>query len=116
MFFLLIDHLVPSITTLKCYVCNSNENSKCSAGETLEEFKIQCPSVTDPYCRKIVQTSNDEKINATKIKKKQCILFLLVNKETSVVRTCGSKIGAKSCYKTAGTNSVRIKKNISFFF
>jgi hypothetical protein len=48
--------------------------------------------------------------------KNQCILFLLVNKETSVVRTCGSKIGAKSCYKTAGTNSVRIKKNISFFF
>jgi hypothetical protein len=47
--------------------------------------------------------------------KNQCILFLLVNKETSTVRTCGSKIGAKSCYKTAGTNSVRKKKYFLFF-
>ncbi len=41
------------------------------------------------------------------------IVFILVNKQTSIVRTCGSKIGAKLCYKTAGTNSVRKKK---FFF
>ncbi len=38
---------------------------------------------------------------------KKLILYVLVNKQTSIVRACGSKIGAKSCYKTAGTNSVR---------
>jgi len=52
---------------------------------------------------------NNQKINKP-------ILFILVNKQTSIVRTCGSKIGAKSCYKTAGTNSVRKKKFLFCFF
>ncbi len=45
------------------------------------------------------------KKNNTEIKKTH--FMCLVNKQTSIVRACGSKIGAKSCYKTAGTNSVR---------
>jgi len=85
-FFILLA-LIPSITTLQCYVCNSNENPKCASGENLDDFKHQCSPAPEPYCRKIVQT---------------------VNKATSIVRTCGSKIGAKSCYKTAGTNSASV--------
>jgi len=85
--FIILLALIPSITTLQCYVCNSNEDSNCANGENLTKFKQQCYQTTDPYCRKIVQT---------------------VNKETSIVRTCGSKIGAKSCYKTAGINNANV--------
>jgi len=35
------------------------------------------------------------------------VIVFLVNKQTSIVRSCGSKIGAKPCYKTAGINHVR---------
>jgi len=54
-----INHLVPSITTLNCYVCNSIENINCKEGN-LEPFKQSCPQTNEPYCRKIEQISNDE--------------------------------------------------------
>ncbi len=61
LFTFLIDHLVPSITSLQCYVCNSNEDPNCASDGNLDAFKQQCSQTNDPYCRKIVQTSNDEK-------------------------------------------------------
>ncbi|CAF1011734.1 unnamed protein product [Adineta steineri] len=81
--------LIPSITTLKCYVCNSNEKSACASDGKLNEKLTQtCPSnMEDPYCRKMVQT---------------------VNGDTSIVRSCGSKIGSKECYKTPGVNTANV--------
>ncbi len=57
-----ISNLVPSITTLDCYVCNSNENSNCANAGSLDKFKERCPSTPDSYCRKIVQTGNEKNI------------------------------------------------------
>jgi len=85
--FIILLALIPSITTLQCYVCNSNEDPTCANGENLNKFKQQCYQTVEPYCRKISQT---------------------VNKETSIVRACGSKIGAKACYKTAGLNHANV--------
>ncbi len=42
------------------------------------------------------------------MKKIYSLVFVcLVNGDKSTVRSCGSKTGAKSCYKTAGLNNVR---------
>jgi hypothetical protein len=40
------------------------------------------------------------------MEKKIFIYSIIVHKKSSVVRTCGSKIGTKTCYKTAGMNNV----------
>jgi hypothetical protein len=61
-YFFLNNHLVPSITALKCYECNSNVNPECESGENLKKFEKTCSPVDDPHCRKIVQTGNDDKI------------------------------------------------------
>ena len=82
--------LVPTITTLKCYVCNENESPSCADESALTKFATECKETVDPHCRKISQ---------------------IVNDKTTVVRTCGSKTGSKSCYKTAGKNNVK-----PFFF
>ncbi|CAF1680348.1 unnamed protein product [Rotaria magnacalcarata] len=81
--------LIPSITTLKCYVCNSNDDPRClnTNAEDLKVFGQECGISVDPYCRTITQT---------------------VNKDKSIVRACGSKITSKSCYKTAGLNSANV--------
>lgn len=84
--------LVPTITTLKCYVCNENESPSCADESALAKFVSECKETVDPHCRKISQT---------------------VNEKTTIVRTCGSKTGSKSCYKTAGKNNV---KRLLFFF
>jgi hypothetical protein len=58
---ILINLLVPSITSLKCYVCNSLENLNCEKETTLQEsFKQQCTQTVEPYCRKIDQISKKE--------------------------------------------------------
>ena len=88
----------PTITTLKCYVCNENENAACADETALAKFATECQEKNEPYCRKISQT---------------------VNGKNTVVRTCGSKTGSKSCYKTAGKNNVSrstIDRSSIFFF
>ncbi|CAF0822988.1 unnamed protein product [Adineta steineri] len=85
--FVVLLALIPSITTLNCYVCNSNKDFGCLTDSNLAQFESQCSDTEDPYCRKIVQT---------------------VDSMTSVVRACGSKTGAKSCYKTAGNNHASV--------
>ncbi|CAF0740084.1 unnamed protein product [Didymodactylos carnosus] len=79
---------VNSAESLECYECNSNENEACSNGDaaSLSPFKATCAQ-EKPYCRKIVQT---------------------VQKKTSIVRACGSGLGNRACYKTAGQNSANV--------
>jgi hypothetical protein len=80
-------------------------NSACGNDDNLGGFKAVCNgSLVEPHCRKMVQTGQKTKNIKSK---KTDVLFFLVEKKTSIVRSCGSKIGAKSCYKTAGVNSVR---------
>ncbi|CAF3328762.1 unnamed protein product [Rotaria socialis] len=81
--------LIPSITTLKCYICNSNEDPKCTStnADDLAAFARDCTVPVEPYCRTITQTVNTDK---------------------SIVRTCGSRVTSKSCYKTAGLNSANV--------
>ncbi|CAF0859496.1 unnamed protein product [Adineta ricciae] len=83
--------LIPTITTLQCYQCNSLEDAACAdaEGDNLAKFAQNCPqpSSADLYCRKIVQ---------------------IVNKEKSIVRSCGLKKGTKDCYKTAGVNHASV--------
>jgi hypothetical protein len=85
-FFFFINHIVPSITTLKCYVCNSLENEKCAnEGNLVESFKQTCPQTTEPYCRKIDQTSNNEN------DKKNIYIFFcffVFSRWTKECRTC----------------------------
>ncbi|CAF1025193.1 unnamed protein product [Rotaria sordida] len=79
--------LIPSITTLKCFVCNSNEHPTCANAGELNIFQKECNVTVEPHCRTITQT---------------------VNQEKSVVRACGSKATTKSCYKTAGFNNANV--------
>ncbi|CAF2605280.1 unnamed protein product [Rotaria sp. Silwood2] len=79
--------LIPSITTLQCYVCNSNDNPECTDVSNLASFAKTCNETIDPYCRTISQTINEVK---------------------SIVRACGSKASLKSCYKTAGFNNANV--------
>ncbi|CAF1046393.1 unnamed protein product [Adineta ricciae] len=85
--FVILILLIPYVSSLKCYVCNSNEDPTCADSDNLGKFVKQCPQREDPYCRKIVQR---------------------VDQETSIVRTCGSKVGTKLCYKTAGTHTASV--------
>ena len=55
----LIINLVPSITALKCYFCNSAENPQCNDVSSLASFEDECHVSNDPYCRVVTQTGND---------------------------------------------------------
>ncbi|CAF0954584.1 unnamed protein product [Rotaria magnacalcarata] len=83
--------LIPLISTetsnLNCYVCNSNVDEGCDGDSVPDVYKVECSARTNPYCRKIIQTVDEQK---------------------SVVRTCGSKVGSKSCYKTPGKNNAQV--------
>ncbi|CAF3716480.1 unnamed protein product [Rotaria socialis] len=83
--------LIPLISTttnqLKCYVCNSNVDEGCDGDSVPDVYKVKCSAMIRPYCRKIIQTVGEQK---------------------SVVRTCGSAAGSKSCYKTPGKNNAQV--------
>lgn len=49
-------HSVPSVGSLQCYVCNSNEDAGCADGDDLKRFVQTCKETAQPYCRKIDQT------------------------------------------------------------
>ncbi|UJR36165.1 hypothetical protein I4U23_028899 [Adineta vaga] len=85
--FVILILLIPYVTSLKCYVCNSNEDPACDFDDQLSNFAKQCPEKEDPYCRKISQK---------------------VDGYMSIIRACGSKIGSKLCYKTAGTHTANV--------
>ncbi|CAF1119739.1 unnamed protein product [Rotaria sp. Silwood1] len=85
--YILLIALIPSITSLRCYVCNSNDNPQCTNGTQLSTFEQECKETIEPHCRTISQTINDIK---------------------SIVRACGSKASAKTCYKTAGVNNANV--------
>ncbi len=48
-------YLVPSVISLQCYFCNSNENKACEDRNNLNNFKSTCNITVQPYCRKINQ-------------------------------------------------------------
>lgn len=48
--------LVPSVISLKCYVCNSNEHKLCGSESNLNSFIQTCKQKVEPFCRKIEQT------------------------------------------------------------
>lgn len=54
----MISNSVPSITTLKCYVCNSVNDADCANPNTLSAFEKLCTESVDPHCRTISQSGN----------------------------------------------------------
>lgn len=54
---------VPSIGSLQCYVCNSNEDASCAEGHDLNKFVQTCKETVQPYCRKIDQTGTRNSIS-----------------------------------------------------
>ncbi|CAF2387014.1 unnamed protein product [Rotaria sp. Silwood2] len=85
--FVILFVLIPSVISLECYFCNSNDDENCASDNIPDGYKHHCNVTSEPYCRKIAQTIDNIK---------------------SVVRTCGTKSGSKSCYKTAGKNTASV--------
>ncbi len=54
-------NLVPSVISLQCYVCNSNEDKNCADENNLGKFIQTCKQTIEPYCRKIDQTGRKTK-------------------------------------------------------
>ncbi|CAF0817981.1 unnamed protein product [Rotaria sp. Silwood1] len=85
--FVILTVLIPSVINLECYICNSNDNEDCASNNLPDKYIHNCDVNVEPYCRTILQTIDEKK---------------------SIVRTCGSKAGSKSCYKTIGKNTANV--------
>lgn len=54
-------NLAPSVISLQCYVCNSNQDKNCADGNDFTNFIQTCSETMEPYCRKIDQIGRRNK-------------------------------------------------------